>query len=610
VLDIQRRAADMAASLGERGFVVKARSEVADAFERLSMRDASWKERAVVLRGAIEGEDRSVRHVVTVGASRSAAAEGLVFAAEAFALEALDNGKRWGNNAAQAEALIRLADVANRRRDAEQALEFLQVAEGNLNALPDSAFADGWRADLEILRADASLAVSDAEAAAAIRRAFEVLARRSSPFRLARARWISGRSLARENPQLAREEFMKGIAAGAAQRAAVDPFGRSLAEQRWLLLKEILSLPQQSNPADADLAFVLRAMLGEGRTDVLRSMQTALAPDEVVLVFVSLENELLRWRITSSAIDREAVPVHRVDLERAAKEQSRLVRQPTSNAWSAASDRLSQLLFAGLASEPASKLTVITDELLSDISFAALRWPGSGQFLDETSDVRILASSRTARPRRTRHAGRALVIGDPATSLAASFPPLPGAREESQQIAELYADVSLLIGGDATRERVVAELPAADIVHYAGHAVGDKSDPSTSRLVLAAEDESSSFTAAEIVQLQINARVVVLAACQGALAASAGNVPVRGLASAFLKAGAQNVVASQWDIDDRHASSFLRRLHHWLAAGVPAAHAVRLAQSELRNDPGYSHPFYWAGFSVYSTIDSSDGDVE
>ncbi|HWI16096.1 MAG TPA: hypothetical protein VNT81_00005, partial [Vicinamibacterales bacterium] len=96
VYDIQQRSAEMAARLGERGMEARARSEVADALERLSMREAAWRAREVVLRQAAQSPEPSVRHIATIGASTAAAAQGLSHAAEAFAEAALDNGIAWG----------------------------------------------------------------------------------------------------------------------------------------------------------------------------------------------------------------------------------------------------------------------------------------------------------------------------------------------------------------------------------------------------------------------------------------------------------------------------------------------------------------------------------
>ncbi|HWI20069.1 MAG TPA: CHAT domain-containing protein, partial [Vicinamibacterales bacterium] len=522
---------------------------------------------------------------------------------------ALDNGIAWGHAGAQAEARIRLADAAYRRNDAGRSLELLREAETNLSLLPDGVFAEGWRTDMEMMRAEALLGTSNRDAFDAIGRAFDIMERRQTPFRLARARWIRGRSVADSTPEQARAEFLQGLKASAAQPAAIDPFGRSLADQRWLLVKSLLSLGQADRAEPHDLSIALATLLADDRSDVLERLQNGHTSSHLTLVFVALDEGILRWQIRRDRVTRELLPVRRRDLERQINEHASLVRRQDSGDWLSASDRVSGLILSGIADSAPAALTVVADELLSQVTFATLRWPATKRFFDETTDLTVLAvGASPQRPRSAASIQRALVVGDPSTNSGNLFPSLPGAREEATQIASLYAAPTLLTGDEATRARLQAAIPNADIIHYAGHAVGDRVDPSASRLILVADDPGSAFTAAEVTKLPVNARVVVLAACQGALTASAGNVAIHGLASAFLKAGTRHVVASRWDVDDRYSTGFLRVIHQHLIAGAGVSRAVRSAQSALRTEPGFSHPYFWAGFSAYATIDSRYGD--
>jgi CHAT domain-containing protein len=73
-----------------------------------------------------------------------------------------------------------------------------------------------------------------------------------------------------------------------------------------------------------------------------------------------------------------------------------------------------------------------------------------------------------------------------------------------------------------------------------------------------------------------------------------------GLNRAFLVAGARNVGVSLWAVSDAGTAAFMERLYaKALAEGKPFREAYYEAKRELRNDPDYGHPFFWACFTMY-----------
>ena len=114
----------------------------------------------------------------------------------------------------------------------------------------------------------------------------------------------------------------------------------------------------------------------------------------------------------------------------------------------------------------------------------------------------------------------------------------------------------------------------------------------------------------EIFDLDLDADVVILSACDTAGAATAaasreagvrtgGNYALDGLVRAFVGAGARSVVASHWPVPDDYDAT--RRLVSGLidaTPGQPLAAALGRAQQGLMDDPKTSHPFYWAAFII------------
>ena len=97
--------------------------------------------------------------------------------------------------------------------------------------------------------------------------------------------------------------------------------------------------------------------------------------------------------------------------------------------------------------------------------------------------------------------------------------------------------------------------------------------------------------------MRLDARLVVLSACEtgrGRVRAGEGTI---GLSWAFALAGSPTVVASHWKVDERSTSDLMVAFHRNLrASDTDVAAALRSAARGLMRDPRYRHPFYWAGF--------------
>jgi CHAT domain-containing protein len=117
----------------------------------------------------------------------------------------------------------------------------------------------------------------------------------------------------------------------------------------------------------------------------------------------------------------------------------------------------------------------------------------------------------------------------------------------------------------------------------------------------------------EVFGLALRARLLVLSACQTALASgTVSDVPAGddwvGLVRAFLGAGAQNVIATLWAVEDRATARLMTRMHRSLLADRSEIAALSQAQREALRNPATSDPFYWAGFVLSGTGDGREVD--
>jgi CHAT domain-containing protein/tetratricopeptide (TPR) repeat protein len=194
-----------------------------------------------------------------------------------------------------------------------------------------------------------------------------------------------------------------------------------------------------------------------------------------------------------------------------------------------------------------------------------------------------------------RRAGRVL-------ALAPHTDRLPASRDELASILAQYPGrATALVGRPASAAALRARASGYAILHLATFGVLNKHNPLFSYVELAGAGDEARLEVHEVFALPLDGQLVVLSACQTALASGAvADVPPGddwvGLTQAFLQAGARGVLASLWRVEDRATARLMELFYRRLASGESEAAALAGAQRAVLREPGRAHPFYWAGF--------------
>jgi CHAT domain-containing protein len=262
------------------------------------------------------------------------------------------------------------------------------------------------------------------------------------------------------------------------------------------------------------------------------------------------------------------------------------------------------------------EICVIPNGILWRLPFHALTDPAGKPVIERQAlfYAPALATLGMSAPRHGHATRELLALGDPRLDLIAtesmreqvrggSFTPLPSAAEEARRIARLYpAPTTDVLTGAAARESTFKSMASHyRILHLATHGVVDDSAPMYSSLLLAraaGDDDDGLLEAREIAGLSLHADVVVLSACDTARGRIGAGEGVTGLSWAFLAAGCPTTVVSQWKAESRATARVMIDFHRHLLAGDSTPEALRQAQLDLRRDPRYANPFYWAPFIV------------
>lgn len=281
-----------------------------------------------------------------------------------------------------------------------------------------------------------------------------------------------------------------------------------------------------------------------------------------------------------------------------------------------AARRIHEAWIAPLAAELAGvdRLVVLPSGSMLGVPVEALR-DRNGELLDSrfaisySPSASLYARYAATSPPSRSGPGRALLVGDPQVDdnrLAS----LPGARDEVRELAAIFPDATILLGAEASETALSSlnakgELTHTRWIHLATHALADAQNPDRSALVLAAGGgQDGLLTAAEIVRdWRITADLVTLSGCSTALGRPSKGEGYIGLAHAFLRAGARNLLVSLWTVEDEATRRLMGRFYDTLLhEDVTPAEALRRSRLWLREwtdeDGGqpFRHPAYWSGF--------------
>lgn len=180
---------------------------------------------------------------------------------------------------------------------------------------------------------------------------------------------------------------------------------------------------------------------------------------------------------------------------------------------------------------------------------------------------------------------------------------LPHSRGEVLEIAGLFpaAQARRYLDAEASEENVKQNpaLREARWIHFAVHGFVDEVRPEYSGLVLSLDDdpvENGLLQVYEIFNLDLNADLVVLSACDTGLGKNVRGEGLLGVSRALLYAGAASVAVSLWQVADASTSELMVRFYRHLMETGDKAEALRLSKLELIEEGNYDRPYYWAPF--------------
>jgi len=257
-----------------------------------------------------------------------------------------------------------------------------------------------------------------------------------------------------------------------------------------------------------------------------------------------------------------------------------------------------------------AKVVAVPDGVLNNLNFETLLISGpklhywiEDVTIVNASSLRLLAAPRGGE----RKAAPSLLLFGNTVAAHQEYPELPNAQLEMEKVAKHFRPDrrSVFQRDQATPAAYLASHPERfSYVHFVAHGTASRLSPLDSAIVLSNDENGSdSFKlyARDIIQHPLRARLVTISACYGAGVRAYSGEGLVGLSWAFLRAGAHNVIAALWDVNDTSTEQLMDQFYDELSKGKSPDSALRTAKLSLLRSAGTFHkPFYWAPFQLYT----------
>lgn len=275
--------------------------------------------------------------------------------------------------------------------------------------------------------------------------------------------------------------------------------------------------------------------------------------------------------------------------------------------------QLHQLLIEPIAnllpSDANARTIFVPQQILFQVPFPALL-DASNKYLIEKHTILTAPSIQVLdlthqRQAQVRKAGlkQALVLGNPIMPSVSPAPgkppqqldPLPSAEQEAKAIAPILK-TKAIIGSQATKAAVLQALPKTRIIHLATHGLPDDNRGLGSWVALTPSGKDNGLlTAEEILNLNLNAELVVLSACATGRGRITGD-GIIGLSRAWLSAGASSAIVSLWFVPDAPTATLMTEFYQRFQQNPDKAQALRNAM--LVTMKQHPNPRDWAAFTL------------
>lgn len=326
--------------------------------------------------------------------------------------------------------------------------------------------------------------------------------------------------------------------------------------------------------------------------------------DSTLITFAVFPRWTLVWTLDDRGISEKRIAITAKDMERLVQRFYFLCSNPESDLQKVKREgqRLYRVLIGPVSPNLDGRVLLIEpDDLLSVLPWSALTTEAGAYFGEKQPMIQTPGLFyEWPKPIQSETSGSILLTYPGAVTIDGRlYPDLPAGRQEVEYIRSKYSNVIYLHDTEVTADNLLEVLPSTSIFHFVGHAVSNEYG---GELVVQGKNGGELLSSSTVRRLDLNrTELVVLSACSTATASGESARDPNGLVRTFLRSGAKQVLASQWEVSSASTAMFMENFHSLLAAGSNTAEALSESRSDLIRTPKNSHPYYWASFELFGT---------
>jgi CHAT domain-containing protein/tetratricopeptide (TPR) repeat protein len=391
----------------------------------------------------------------------------------------------------------------------------------------------------------------------------------------------------------------------------------------------------------------------------LKQIQQQLDPDTVLLQYSLGKDRSYLWAVTPDSLQAYELPAQKQiedaannfldDIQQAGTPYGKDNPDQVYDAAVKTAYQLSQMIMKPVADKLGKKrLVIVANGVLQSIPFAALADPMSkadstyqplivNHEIANLPSVTAIATQRRQLNNRKPASKTLAVLADPVFESndirLTGFEPAPpefdlnrsslqralknlkrnglerldGTRQEAKDILKLVPPQESIhaYDFDANYNFVNSpELKQYRFLLFATHGFVDTTNPEMSGIVLSQFDNQGKpvkqgyLNLANIFNLDLNAELVVLSACETGLGKDVKGEGLMGLTRGLMYAGSKRAVVSLWKVSDKGTSQLMPKFYSSVFAGKSPTTALRDAQLQLWQEKTWQNPYYWSAFTL------------
>jgi CHAT domain-containing protein/Tfp pilus assembly protein PilF len=353
--------------------------------------------------------------------------------------------------------------------------------------------------------------------------------------------------------------------------------------------EEILQKIKLYNPAYAEMV--------AAKPVNLPKLQSELDSKTAVIVYWISENELIYWLINCDTVFYKSIDVNNSNLTSMIENARKSIQSNADREVTAELSQLYSILIAPVENNLSgiSNIVIIPNGVLHFLPFQALI-DGKGKYLVQSynliyspsASVYMICNNMVEKP-GSKFMGMAL-----SDIIVENKVGLPGTEDELRKILPLFPVNISAFGKQCTETFAKKNADGYDFIHFATHGSYNYKQPLYSYLLFPQSDEDDGrLNVYEVFEMNINAKLVTLSACETGLGNLSQGDELTGLSRAFLFAGSSSVLVSLWAVADNPTALLMTSFYGYLR-DHSVQEALTLAQREVIKV--FPQPQYWSPF--------------